>query len=516
MRHHRPVQLEIFYYPQEVTLDNGPTCVIPYSHYWTTNHEDSSDNFSGPDHLFTEGGTRDGERPQTDPDDLEERDMLMTGAVSNTEWPLVRQHKVVVPAGSAVLASHNIYHRASRRNVPDEERPRFMWRTWIYRTTEPQASGSTRAGFGPWSGLDTMTGVELTAEATEDAAPVWDSMLAYTANLPAPELPAPAGGVQSLMDDLVAPGISAEPTRVAAGYRLAALPDTDEAAAALAAGLVNDRENVRRAATYGMAAMGAAGKGAALAPLLCELTTSASKSVRKHAAFALGESAPLTVPVVAALTALLESEPSVYVRTNSAGALGLIGIRHLATATAGDRQDLLPLVFRALVGCLAREENRLDQSVRQKRGLKQCIVDDFSDLCEGGGVGGREDGDAMQRRLKRVRSGVRENALWALVMLCTHSSASASAVDEAVPEALVHVIDTDENICALGYAMDALQRLGLHVPAAAAALREAMAETALFPADAMSRPHGVESEQWLAASSAAHAVAGGEGWRPRG
>ena len=152
------------------------------------------------------------------------------------------------------------------------------------------------------------------------------------------------------MVDLAAPGIEAEPTRVGAAYRLAALPDADAAAAALAAGLVNDRENVRRAATYGMAAMGAAGNGAALAPLLCDLTTSASKSVRKHAAFALGESAPLTVPVVAALTALLESEPSVYVRTNSAGALGLIGIRHLGPAASGGGDNLLPLVFRALVG----------------------------------------------------------------------------------------------------------------------------------------------------------------------
>ena len=79
MRHHRPVQLEIFYYPDEVTLDNGPTCVIPYSHYWTTNHEDSSDNFSGPDHLFTKGGTRDGERPQKDPEDIVERGCVEVG-----------------------------------------------------------------------------------------------------------------------------------------------------------------------------------------------------------------------------------------------------------------------------------------------------------------------------------------------------------------------------------------------------------------------------------------------------
>ena len=214
------------------------------------------------------------------------------------------------------------------------------------------------------------------------------------------------------------------------------------------------------------------------------MTRSEAKSVRKHAAFVLGESAPLTVEVINALATLLEIEPSVYVRTNSAGALGLVGVRHLASADAC--QDLLPLIFRALVGCLRREENRLDQSIRQNRGLKQCIVDDYSDLCEGGGVAGRQDGDPMQRRFKRVRSGVRENALWSLVMLCTHGSAAAAAVAEAVPDALVHVIGTDENICAVGYAMDALNRLGLHVPRAAAALREALEGTSVFPSDALS------------------------------
>lgn len=31
MRHHRPVQAELLYYPQATTLTNGPTYVIPYS-----------------------------------------------------------------------------------------------------------------------------------------------------------------------------------------------------------------------------------------------------------------------------------------------------------------------------------------------------------------------------------------------------------------------------------------------------------------------------------------------------
>ena len=98
---------------------------------------------------------------------------------------------------------------------------------------------------------------------------------------------------------------------------------------------------------------------------------------------------------------------------------------------------------------LEREENRLDQSIRQKRGLKQCIVDDFSDLCEGGGVGGRDDGDATQQRLKPVRSGVRENALWSLVMLCTHEAAASAAGAEHVAEALAELIETDVSTRAL-------------------------------------------------------------------
>ena len=161
---------------------------------------------------------------------------------------------------------------------------------------------------------------------------------------------------------------------------------------------------------------------------------------------------------------------------------------------------MLPLVFRALVSCLGRETNRLDQSIRQKRGLKQCIVDDYSDLCEGGGQSGRGDGDATQRRLKPVRSGVRENALWALVMLCTHGGASAAADAESVPQALADVSGKDENVCAIGYAMDALNRLGAHLPSAAVLLRGAMAETTLFPVDALSRPRGVGTELWNAAS----------------
>ena len=36
---------------QAVRPDMGPTATVPYSHYWTFNHEENHDNFAGADHL---------------------------------------------------------------------------------------------------------------------------------------------------------------------------------------------------------------------------------------------------------------------------------------------------------------------------------------------------------------------------------------------------------------------------------------------------------------------------------
>eukprot|EP01052_Picozoa_sp_SAG31_P078058 SAG31_NODE_37512_length_303_cov_1.504902_1_plen_48_part_10 len=47
----------------------------------------------------------------------------------------------------------------------------------------------TRDDFRPWTGIDSLTGVEVTSSAAQDVGPVWDSMLAYAANLPQPQLP---------------------------------------------------------------------------------------------------------------------------------------------------------------------------------------------------------------------------------------------------------------------------------------------------------------------------------------
>ncbi len=41
----------MLYYPQAVTPEMGPTAAVPYSQYWTFNHEENHDNFAGADQL---------------------------------------------------------------------------------------------------------------------------------------------------------------------------------------------------------------------------------------------------------------------------------------------------------------------------------------------------------------------------------------------------------------------------------------------------------------------------------
>ena len=81
----------------------------------------------------------------------------------------------------------------------------------------------------------------------------------------------------------------------------------------------------------------------------------------------------------------------------------------------------------------------------------------------------------------RVRSTVRENIGWSLVMVTTHplpilaagsngagggvtaasTSSSSSTVASRLVSGLSHVITTDQNIVSVGFAMDALHRLTL-------------------------------------------------------
>jgi hypothetical protein len=50
------------------------------------------------------------------------------------------------------------------------------------------------------------------------------------------------------------------------------------------------------------------------------------------------------------------------------------------------------------------EENRVDVSVRQGLGLKECAPDDLCDICEGSTWHVGEQGYALEPRLRPVRA----------------------------------------------------------------------------------------------------------------
>ena len=71
--------------------------------------------------------------------------------------------------------------------------------------------------------------------------------------------------------------------------------------------------------------------------------------------------------------------------------------------------------------------------------------------------GGRKDFGLA--RFKPVRSAVRENALWSLVILCSHETTIMGDALKPTINALKSVVQDDLNTISVGFAMDALNRL---------------------------------------------------------
>ena len=131
----------------------GPTATIPYSHYWTFNHEENHDNFAGADHLDFDyqlnGMEREpvsGPDSKYDEDDIVHRrtahDVRMREAITNLKWPLVQSFEAApLRAGSVVFYSHNTFHRGNhRRHAFLPERPRRQG-----------GEGSSRSHQGRWT-----------------------------------------------------------------------------------------------------------------------------------------------------------------------------------------------------------------------------------------------------------------------------------------------------------------------------------------------------------------------------
>lgn len=300
LRQHHLEHLNLFYYPQDVTELMGPTAMIPYSHYWTVDHDENNANICiemlHPISMHS------------DPD-LAQRDARLNGAVHDTGWPLVRQVQTCARGGSVTLMSQNVFHRRNRRRDSPEEieaNPRYMWRFMCYRTTEPLATAAAAAAsecgsecdgaavhgepesradqlLETWvvnGGSDEMTGAVLARGGeAEPLCSVWASVLGWARGEPAavgsvsPSM-SEAAAVAALAADLRSKGAEHEPARIDAAYRLGALCNatfTDcsglfaaalptqaatAAVASLADAMSHSWEGVRRAATHGLISAG--------------------------------------------------------------------------------------------------------------------------------------------------------------------------------------------------------------------------------------------------------------------
>ena len=456
-RHHQAVQIEMLYYPQAVAEDMGPTATVPYSQYWTFNHEENHDNFAGADHLDFNYQIDGMERqPISGPKSSYERpdivarrtkhDIRMREAVTNLGWPLVKPYEAApLEAGSVVIYSHNLFHRGNHRR-DDWHRwkthPRFMWRFWLFRTRQPKPRPASTPPIWHEPAVDPITGVDV-SDVTPATTAIWDAQYRWLTAAADPVEPR-AVDINALAEDLWATGEAAEPARLGAAYQLAAAADRQRAISVLANGLHAHRENVRRASIYGLVATGEAATETLLAAV-----TSPVKWVRKAAAFGLGTAASVNDLVVDRLSNALHFDDSLYVRSVAADALGCLVQRSDDVRC----EQLGTRVIDALIGSLEREENRLAMNLVQGRSIKFVRPTDEADVCEGIGITYNVDG------YRPVRSIVRENVLGSLVIVASQPFEWPAASVATLRDVLVDVVENEANIFAAGLAMDALVRL---------------------------------------------------------
>ena len=272
-RRHRTRWVLAMYYPQETTLEMGPTAIVPGSHYYNT----------------TEAGTA--------------RDEMA----------------LPVPAGSVAIVDYDIWHRGTA-NVSD--RKRYMVKFLFLRMEEP--------GSPSWDGA----GAEWQPEGGRDA--MWSAMWDWHTGGNGHATGSTSNGrsVDDLMNTVVN---SEEEACLDAAYELAgmgspavaplmealqadygdAAPTGEVSYGKLAAA---DRpEQIRRNISYALAAI-----GAPAVPALIEAAGHPAWWVRDAAVETLGDIGPDAADAVPVLTEAMVDE-SLQVRRHASEALGIAG-----------------------------------------------------------------------------------------------------------------------------------------------------------------------------------------------
>jgi len=262
VRDHHPRWIMAMYYPQDAPVEIGPTGAIPGSQYYESRVATLPL----------------GEAAALDPDGI--------------GLPVAGE------AGSVILIHFDLWHRAFPNHTDKE---RYMFKFQFTRLDEPtEAHWKRQSAEIPLNGLT-----------EHPRSPLWKQNWRWLAGESAWET---EGDIEALKADL---WDSSEETRLSAAYTLGGLGAAG--VAVLRDGLfAEERDDVRRAAGYGLTTA-----GTAAIPTLTAALASESERTRGYAVYALGDLGARAAEAVPALVALT-GDPAPFVRRQLADALGQI------------------------------------------------------------------------------------------------------------------------------------------------------------------------------------------------
>lgn len=260
-RRHRTRWLLAMYYPQDTTVDMGPTGVLPGTHYYNW--------LVGPIGLNMRLDTTEGEVP------------------------------VVVEAGTMLMVHYDLWHRGMG-NTTDKKR--FMMKFMFARIEEPQEPS--------WNSLDSEW-----ADVDDSALNgVWSQMWRWYTG--AAHNGAPSANGNGSIPELIANiKVDDETTCLASAYELGTVGEA--AIPALIDTLQHENEAVRRNASYALSTI-----GHAAVPALLDVTKDDNEGTRTMAVETLADLGFLGDEVMPTLQAALNDD-SIEVRRHAVDALGI-------------------------------------------------------------------------------------------------------------------------------------------------------------------------------------------------
>lgn len=376
LRHHRPRWCMLLYYPQDTTIDMGPTHVLAGTQYWTVDTERRL-RAGGEDILWASDGLIDmfvdGACGDERSVKLREAEQIFLGP---EHGHLAEDVALTVPAGSCVLMHYDLFHRAGFW-VPGE-RQRFMFKFQFLRTKEPTPWEGTSASWAPpssetwrcdWPSTQSSPSALPAPSASprdmalgEQLKPVLQDIRGWLqgqnlleleeADSPMPRAVSDdkeemgqedaAWSEKEHSDDLVQANLllkalaGGEPELTARAYELGASGEWRS----LLVGLLDPREAVARSSAYGLVAAGLKAT-AAVAPYL----QSPCPRVRMLASFILGESALPTAELLNMFETALRDETLQVVEASILQSLSCLASRARAIGLPDLCEHCMDLAF---------------------------------------------------------------------------------------------------------------------------------------------------------------------------